>query len=640
MLSRTRKVDDREPENDEDDGPAPQVIGPYHWTHQLTSYRVLAVVGVGVLILLFSTLSDLVFVATALQANLFGPDAISFFTAADPTTPPPGNASALQRVPGELLWPRPRSFTHGNDTVSIDPWSLTATFPGRDSARVRAALTRLPATFDRIACRADSSPAVITFILEAGDDAAPLHSADEGYTLNVTAAGKIVIESREPWGAIRALETLHQLLTPRTPAPLEAFLQTDACASLRTTTGYNPGLEVRHAPWSIRDAPAYTHRGLLVDTSRHYLSVAALKRTVDGLAMAKMNVLHWHAVDSQSFPFVSERVEGFMKAEGAYSRWQVYTRGDVEAVVRYAEDRGVRVIVEMDVPGHAGAWGAGSEGLVVCADKREDWFNYCAEPPCGQLDISKPATVTTVTSLLTEISSWLIDPILHLGTDEVNERCYAETLPVLLTGKTSFKQLVSTFVLNLHSSLRAAGKRVGHWEEAVLEYGGDATFDRERVLVQAWKGVASVGNLVKLGFEVVNSFNGAYYLDCGAGSFVSGGKSWCDPFKTWQVIYGHDAAEGVAASAADGGGKVVGLEVMMWGEQTDDTNLDAKVWPRAAAAGESVWSFDDSSQKSWVEALPRLMKMRDRLLRRGVAASPVQPEWCGANGPDACLLLQ
>jgi hexosaminidase len=105
-------------------------------------------------------------------------------------------------------------------------------------------------------------------------------------------------------------------------------------------------------PVTISDYPRYSHRGLLIDSSRHFLPVSSILSLVDSLSLSKINVLHWHIVDAESFPFDSQSEPDMVK--GAYTSDLVYSAGDIKRVTAFAAERGVRVIFEVDVPGHAG----------------------------------------------------------------------------------------------------------------------------------------------------------------------------------------------------------------------------------------------------------------------------------------------
>ena len=171
----------------------------------------------------------------------------------------------------------------------------------------------------------------------------PLSSQDESYTLTVpgdAALGsgpgtQLQIRAASVCGVVRALQTLAQLV---------AF---DYAAGAYV---------VRAAPWNISDAPRFAHRGLLVDTGRHFLPVLSIRRVIETMALVKLNVLHWHMYDFQSFPLEikSPTLRGLWNA--SFSEAERYSRGDVRHIVRFAKARGVRVMVELDMPGHASSW--------------------------------------------------------------------------------------------------------------------------------------------------------------------------------------------------------------------------------------------------------------------------------------------
>jgi beta-hexosaminidase Fdl len=123
----------------------------------------------------------------------------------------------------------------------------------------------------------------------------------------------------------------------------------------------------------------------MLDTSRHYFSLEAIKRTISGMSHVKLNRFHWHMTDSQSFPFVSKNYPE-MSEYGAYSASEVYTHEDVKEIVEYAKIRGVQVNIEIDAPAHAGngwQWGEekGMGNLSLCVNE-QPWKQYCGEPSC------------------------------------------------------------------------------------------------------------------------------------------------------------------------------------------------------------------------------------------------------------------
>jgi N-acetyl-beta-hexosaminidase len=114
---------------------------------------------------------------------------------------------------------------------------------------------------------------------------------------------------------------------------------------------------------------------------------------------------------------------------------------------------------------------------------------------------------------------------------------------------------------------------------------------------------------------------------------------YCSPLKSWRQMYSYDPLVNITAEKQH---LIVGGEVHMWTEQTDPVNLDGMIWPRAAAAGEVLWSGRKDAagtNRSLIAAAPRLAEWRERLVNRGVAAGPVQPLWCTQeDDPDSCAL--
>lgn len=101
----------------------------------------------------------------------------------------------------------------------------------------------------------------------------------------------------------------------------------------------------------IKDRPVFQHRGLMIDTARNFIPIRDLERTIDGMAASKLNVFHWHATDSQSFPLHLPSVP-LLSRYGAYSPDHIYYPSDIRHIIEYALVRGVRVIIEIDAPSH------------------------------------------------------------------------------------------------------------------------------------------------------------------------------------------------------------------------------------------------------------------------------------------------
>lgn len=206
------------------------------------------------------------------------------------------------------------------------------------------------------------------------------------------------------FGVRHGLETLQQLMT------------SDVCeAGL---------LLVKSA--RIEDRPVYRHRGLLLDTARNFISISAIKRTIDGMGSSKFNVFHWHISDSHSFPMEIPTMPQFT-IFGAYGSNLTYSPNDIGDIIWYAKLRGIRVIIEIDAPSHAGhGWNWGPEygigDLAVCIDK-QPWRKYCIQPPCGQINPVNQYVFGVFREIYKYLQTLLpAHETVHVGGDEVKKR--------------------------------------------------------------------------------------------------------------------------------------------------------------------------------------------------------------------------
>ena len=167
------------------------------------------------------------------------------------------------------------------------------------------------------------------------------HGVDEAYELQVLPVidndAYVVMTANTVYGVLRGFQTLLQLL--------EYGWQEEEDDDKAIWI-------LPDAPIHIMDAPAYPYRGLLIDTSRHYLPLNLILLNLDAMEINKMNVLHWHLTDSQSWPFESERYPELSR-RGAYCVDCIYSKDDIQTVIQQAVDRGIRVILEVDLPGHS-----------------------------------------------------------------------------------------------------------------------------------------------------------------------------------------------------------------------------------------------------------------------------------------------
>eukprot|EP00128_Syssomonas_multiformis_P009737 Colp12_sorted_trinity150504_noHs@16657 len=508
------------------------------------------------------------------------------------------------------LWPLPTHLSTGSKSVLVDLGGLKFTYDQK-LPLVKAVISRYSAIFP-LAINSLSAPSAKPAVLNEvvviirSYDATLNHDTDETYTLEVPSNGQPAkITSETVFGFIRAIETLSQLIEK------------------------NKGsFYIFNTPVKIDDQPRFVHRGLLLDTSRNYYSMPSLIRMLDAMSYSKFNVFHWHIVDSHSFPVQSELFPE-LSEKGAYSPREVYTKHDVEMIQMAGLIRGIRVIPEFDMPGHSYAWGLAFPNITVCMNAKP-WGSFCNEPPCGQLNPIHPETYEVVNGLIDEMSKWFKDEIFHQGGDEVNMNCWNSDSSIQSfmneTGATT-NMLLKEIVLKIQDKVLSTGKKSMVWEEMILQFNLPLPKD---TIVETWISSENTKQVVEKGYRVVASSSTNWYLDCGAGNWVNGGTSWCDPFKTWQTVYAYNPTDGLNATQKH---MVLGGEVMMWSEQADENSIEAAVWPRAAAAGERLWSHESVTDP--IPARDRIVAHRQRLVARGIRAIRLQPQWCD-NNPGQC----
>ncbi|EPS67345.1 beta-hexosaminidase 1, partial [Genlisea aurea] len=480
-----------------------------------------------------------------------------------------------------------------------------------------------------------SSPPLRRLRITVSDAAAPLaHGVDESYNLSIPCTGEpAAVAAATAWGAMRGLETFSQLAYSKAPRRLGCGIY-------------------------ISDAPLFAHRGVLLDTSRNFYELEHLLRLIGAMSMNKLNVFHWHITDSQSFPLLLPS-EPDLADKGAYSPEMKYTPADVATVVEYAMERGVRVIPEIDMPAHTGSWSKAFPEIVACGDEfwwpaGADWSDRLAsEPGTGQLNPLIPNTYRVVGNAIRGVASLFPDQFYHAGGDEITPNCWKSDPSIrkfLQNGTLS--QVLEIFVNATLPAILSHNRTVIYWEDILLDAEirvHPSLLPPRNVILQTWNnGTNNTKRIVGLGYRAVVSSSEYYYLDCGHGGWVGndtryddlkgggggGGGSWCSPFKTWQTIYNYDIASGLSEAERE---LVLGGEAALWSEQADPTVMDSRIWPRAAALSESLWSGnrDRNGNKRCAEATDRLNEWRHRMVTRGIAAEPIQPLWCIKN-PGMC----
>lgn len=268
------------------------------------------------------------------------------------------------------------------------------------------------------------------------------------------------------------------------------------------------------------------------------------------------------------------------------------------------------------------------------------WSLYCGEPPCGQLNPENPHVFAVLERIYATILRLTGErDLFHIGGDEVNLDCWAYFLHHA-ANYTDLHDLWGNFTTTALSRLRSANrnkrpKRVIIWSSNLTKRPYLSRYlDREWVVVQSW-GSSQWPDTIDLladGYTVLVSHVDAWYLDCGFGRWRETGDAACDPYRPWQTVYSH------RPWTAETRPRIIGGEACLWGEQVAAESVDSRLWPRAAAFAERVWSDPDDDALGNVpeDVYTRLARQRGRLVGRGLAAEALWPEWCSEN-PGLCL---
>ncbi|XP_074851533.1 beta-hexosaminidase subunit beta [Carettochelys insculpta] len=424
---------------------------------------------------------------------------------------------------------------------------------------------------------------VIISSKDAECDSYPSIASSEAYQLLVTEP-VAVLKAEKVWGALRGLETFSQMVYEN---EYGTFLLNES---------------------EITDYPRFAHRGILLDTSRHFLPVKSILRNLDAMAFNKFNVLHWHIVDDHSFPYQSTTFPE-LSDKGSYSFNHVYTPTDVRMVIDYARLRGIRVIPEFDSPGHTQSWGKGQKDLLTPC--------YNGEHQSGSYGPVNPIVNTTyhfMTDLFKEVSSVFPDAYIHLGGDEVDFTCWKSNPDVREFMKqqrfgTDFAKLESYYIQKLLGIVSSINKGYIVWQE-VFDKGVKIKPD---TIVEVWIRnlyTEELQNVTRAGFTTILA--APWYLD-----YISYGQDW----KRYYSV------EPLKFSGSEKQKKlVIGGEACLWGEFVDATNLTPRLWPRASAVGERLWSSENVTNIK--DAYNRLARHRCRMVRRGIAAEPLFVGYC------------
>lgn len=377
---------------------------------------------------------------------------------------------------------------------------------------------------------------------------------DESYQLEIK-SNRIILSAQSDLGVLHGLETLLQML------------QNDSA------TFYFPTA-------TISDFPRFAWRGLMIDVARHFEPLDVLKRNLDAMAAMKMNVFHWHLSDDQGWRI---EIKKHPRLTEVASDGNFYTQEEIKSIVKYADERGILVVPEIDVPGHASAilTAFPEIGSKIETEK----YPYTIERNAGiftpTLDPTNPKTYQLLSEILDEVCPLFPGNYFHIGGDE-NEGKDWDSNPKIQVFKKensleSNHDLQTYFYMKLIPMLKKHQKELMGWEEIMTK-----DMPKEAI-IHIWKETKeefpseqSIVKAVKNGYKVVLSKG--FYIDLMLGM---------------DTHYKNDPIPKNANLTSEEKKRILGGEATMWSELVTPSTIDSRIWPRTAAIAERLWSNEN-----------------------------------------------
>ena len=468
-------------------------------------------------------------------------------------------------------------------------------------------------TGNHVTFATSSNGATIQLLLNDSDDS---QLGKEGYTLSVTHTG-IKIKANKPAGLFYGVQTLLQLL----PSQIESKVL------VKNINWVVPIVE-------IQDFPKLGWRGLMFDVARHFFTKDEVKQYIDAMSKYKYNVLHLHLTDDEGwrieikgYPKLTEIGAWNVKREGEFGDFipplaneprnygGFYTQEDIKELVRYAKDRFIEIMPEVDVPGHSLAAIASYPELsctpdavnykVRSGEKIMDWSG--GAPPKALLDNTLcPANelaYSFMDSVISQLATLFPFEYIHLGGDEapINFWQKNEQIKALMAreGIKNSTEVQGYFTRRVEKIVESKGKKMMAWDE-VLEGGVSPT-----TAVMSWRGMKYGIEAALNKHEVVMSPTTYAYLDYMQSDVISEPRVYAS-LRLNKSYEFEPVPEGVDPQYIKGG------QANLWTEQVYTIRqAEYMTWPRAFAIAESVWSPKD--KKNWPEFFSRVEEHFKRL---------------------------
>ena len=406
--------------------------------------------------------------------------------------------------------------------------------------------------------------------------------AKEEYYLKIKKEG-ITLEASGPEGQMHAIQSLRQLI----PIDYKDRL-----------------LNIPIKCVEIHDYPRFKWRGLLLDCCRHFIEKDFIKRYIDLLAYHKMNTLHWHLTEDQGWRIAIDKypeltnIGAWRKNKDGDIYGGFYSKEDIKEIVKYAEARHVKIVPEIELPGHCVAAIASYPHLSCTGDSidvENDWgvFKdiYCA---------GNDSVFTFLEDVLSEVIDLFPSEYIHIGGDEAPkfrwEECKKCQARMIKENIKDEHELQSYFIKRIAKFLEKKGKKIIGWDE-ILEGGVAPT-----ATIQSWRGTEGAILAAKDNHNAIMSPTSHCYFDYDLNAI--------DLEKVYSFEPIPKELEG------DEKKYIIGGECNMWTERAPQEKIDSKIFPRILAMSEVLWS---TKEKNYEEFYKRVQNHYPKLDEMNVA---------------------
>ena len=517
--------------------------------------------------------------------------AVVLFTACRPAATVKGNLDVI---------PQPQEIVLARYTTSfIIDRSTTIVYPATNEKMHRTAdflatfIKEMTGTEVRVSDKEKSSNAIILAV-----DSTMGHP--EGYKLQITPE-KVLLTGGSEAGVFYGIQTIHKALPILKDGKVAAALPAG----------------------TVTDFPRFRYRGFMIDVGRHFFPVSYLKQMIDLMALHNINYFHWHLTEDQGWRIEIKKypklTEIGSKRDSTIIDWETkkfdgkphsgfYTQDEAREIVRYAADRFITVVPEIDLPGHTTAALAsypelgctGGPYKVLCS------FGVFPDVLCAGND----QTLQFTKDVLDEIMDIFPSEYIHIGGDECPKsrwekcpKCQAKIKELgikALPKHSKENQLQTYFMSELEKEINAHGRRMLGWDE-VLE--GGLT---PNSTIMSWRGIQGGIEAARQHHDVIMTPIQRLYFSNPRINKMTG-------FEWMNRVYNF---EPVPAELTDAEKKfVIGTQGCIWTEWTaDSTKMEWQILPRMAALSEIQWTLPEHKNfERFMERLPEMLKIYSSL---------------------------